>query len=68
VRHLKAFGRFWYDFIVGDDWRIAAAVVVTMAVVYTATQRDVNAWWLLPLVVLVMLGSSLRIATRRTSR
>jgi hypothetical protein len=30
VRLLKSFGRFWYDFIIGDDWKIAAAVVVAL--------------------------------------
>jgi hypothetical protein len=30
VRFLKGFGRFWWDFIVGDDWRIAAGVVVVL--------------------------------------
>ena len=24
---MKAFGRFWFDFVVGEDWRIAAGVV-----------------------------------------
>ena len=28
---LRSFGRFWYDFIVGDDWRIAAGVTVVLA-------------------------------------
>ncbi|GAA4735379.1 hypothetical protein [Phytohabitans rumicis] len=28
---LRAFGRFWYDFIVGDDWKIAVAVVTALA-------------------------------------
>ena len=23
-------GRFWYDFVVGDDWRIAAGVVAAL--------------------------------------
>jgi hypothetical protein len=32
VRFLKAFGRFWYDFIIGDDWKIAAAVVTALAI------------------------------------
>jgi hypothetical protein len=32
VRFLKGFGRFWYDFIIGDDWKIAAAVAVVLAV------------------------------------
>ncbi|MFG1704187.1 hypothetical protein ACFLIM_13440 [Nonomuraea sp. M3C6] len=32
MRFLKGFGRFWYDFIIGDDWKIAAAVVLALAV------------------------------------
>ena len=28
---VRGFFRFWYDFIVGDDWRIAAGVVVVLA-------------------------------------
>ncbi len=27
---MRAFGRFWYEFIVGDDWRIAAGVVLVL--------------------------------------
>jgi hypothetical protein len=27
MRYVQAFLRFWYAFIVGDDWRIAAGVV-----------------------------------------
>ncbi len=33
---LKAFGQFWYDFIVGDDWKIAAAVVTALALTAVA--------------------------------
>ena len=33
-RFLKAFGRFWYDFIIGDDWKIAAGVVVALALTF----------------------------------
>ena len=32
---LKAFGQFWYDFIIGDDWKIAVAVVVALGVLLT---------------------------------
>jgi hypothetical protein len=39
VRFLVGFGRFWYDFIIGDDWKIAAAVTSVLllgaVVVYT---------------------------------
>ena len=31
MNYVKAFGRFWYDFIIGDDWKIAAAVVLALA-------------------------------------
>jgi hypothetical protein len=41
VKLLKAFGRFWYDFIVGDDWKIAVAVVVALAVVAGAMKAGV---------------------------
>lgn len=33
MRYLKAFGQFWYEFIVGDDPKIAIAVVAALAVV-----------------------------------
>ena len=26
MRAVRAFGRFWYEFLVGDDWRIVAGV------------------------------------------
>ncbi|MBO0828409.1 MAG: hypothetical protein J2P24_11575 [Streptosporangiales bacterium] len=32
MRYVVAFGRFWYDFIIGDDWKIAVAVVTALAV------------------------------------
>ena len=32
MRFLKAFGRFWYDFIIGDDWKIAVAVIAALGV------------------------------------
>jgi hypothetical protein len=31
VRFLREFGQFWYDLIVGDDWKIAASVVIALA-------------------------------------
>jgi hypothetical protein len=32
MRFLIGFGRFWWDFITGEDWRIAAGVAVTLTV------------------------------------
>jgi hypothetical protein len=36
MKFLKAFGRFWYDFIIGDDWKIAVAVVIALALLLGA--------------------------------
>jgi hypothetical protein len=41
VKFLKAFGQFWYDFIIGDDWKIALAVVVSLVVLYAAMTAKV---------------------------
>jgi hypothetical protein len=32
MRLVAGFARFWWDFIVGDDWRIAAGVVLVLGV------------------------------------
>ena len=40
MKWLKQFGTFWFDFIVGDDWRIAVGVVVTT--IGRAAARDVG--------------------------
>lgn len=58
---LRALGAFWYDFIVGDDWRGAAAVAVALAVTVLLVQvAGVNAWWLMPVCVFAALAWSLR--------
>ena len=64
MRYLGAFGRFWWNFIVGDDWRVAAGVAVALALTAVLTHAGVNAWWLLPLAVAALLAESLRRAAR----
>ena len=66
MRYLRSFGRFWWNFIVGDDWRVAAGVAVALGLTAVLTHADVNAWWLLPAAVVLVLGLSLRRAARRT--
>lgn len=62
---LKAFAAFWYDFVVGDDWRVAVGVVVALAATYGVSRTSVAAWWLVPLAVALLLPFSLWRATRR---
>jgi len=50
-----SFFRFLWDFVVGDDPLVAAAIVAAIGV--TAA---VEVWWLLPLAVAAVLYLSLR--------
>jgi hypothetical protein len=67
MRYLRAFGRFWWDFIVGDDWVVAAAVGLGLVLTGILTGLGVDAWWLMPVVVALALAGSLRRATRVTA-
>jgi hypothetical protein len=64
-RRLRAFLAFLYDFVIGDDWRIAAGVVIGLALTYAVSQTSVPAWWLLPALLVLLLPASLWLATRR---
>jgi hypothetical protein len=64
---LRAFGAFWYDFVIGDDWVIAAGIVLALVGTYLLHKAGVPAWWLLPLFVVILLPASLWRATRSKS-
>lgn len=67
-RWLKRFGRFWYEFVVGDDWTIAAGVMVALAATYGLVRANpVPAWWLLPLACLAIVALAVRRANVRAS-
>ncbi len=68
MNRIKAFGAFWYDFMIGDDWHVAALVVAGLALTaILAHAAKVSAWWLLPLFVFAALGWSLHRATSNKS-
>ena len=58
------FGRFLYDFVVGDDWTVAVGVLLLGAATAAFAAEDWPVWWLPPLGVLGLLWFSLRRATR----
>ncbi len=62
---LRAFAAFWYDFVIGDDWLVAAGVVVSLALTYLLSRAAVPAWWLVPLFLVLLLPVSLWRASRR---
>jgi HAMP domain-containing protein len=49
-----------WDFIVGDDWRLALAAVTAIGVTAILCAFGLSAWWAAPLVALVALRRSLR--------
>lgn len=55
---LGALSRFLWEFVVGDDWRIALGVVVALGATAALAGAGVTAWWLLPVAVLGLLGAS----------
>ena len=58
MKYIRAFGAFWWDFIVGDDWRAAAGVAAGLAITAFLTHRDLAA---------LVLTMSLRHSTRASS-
>ena len=62
---IVAVAKFLYDFIVGDDWTVAAAVGIGLIVSAILNVNHIAAWWLIPVIVVLMLGVSLRRASRR---
>jgi len=62
---MRAFGAFIYDFVIGDDWWVAAGVAAGLAATYLlAHAAGVAAWWLVPLLLVALLPVSLWRAIR----
>ena len=61
MNYVRNFFAFWYDFIVGDAWEVAAGVLIALvvsAVLATSGLKNV-VWLILPLIVGVALALSL---------
>ncbi len=66
MKYITGFFQFWYDFIVGDDWTVAAVVVVALALTALLAHNAIAAWWLMPLAVALVLSASLwRVASKK---
>jgi hypothetical protein len=63
MRRLKGLLHGVWEFVVGDDWRIAAGVVLGLAVTALVSDTSLSAWWILPLIVVALLGFSVWRAT-----
>ena len=59
-----SFLRFWWDFVVGDDWRAALGIAIALGVAAALVAAGVDAWWLIPAAVVAVLYMSLARETR----
>ncbi len=57
---LRSFGRFWWDFVIGDDWRLAFASGAALAITAAVSRTAAAAWWITPTAVVAVLVSSVR--------
>jgi hypothetical protein len=58
MNRIQGLFRFLWDFVVGDDWRIAVAVASALLATLVLSNNGVTSWWLLPLVVAATLSAS----------
>ncbi len=65
MARIRAFAAFWYDFVVGDDWRVAAGVVAALAATAVVSRSTTPSWWIVPVAVVVLLPYSLWRVVRR---
>jgi len=68
TRRLRQFALFWYDFVVGDDWRAAAGVVIALAITKLVAASSFTAWWIVPVAVVLGLPLSLRYLRRASAK
>ncbi len=59
TKAIRSFFGFWYGFIVGDDWTVAAVIGLALLITGALNHRGIVAWWLLPLTVVTATGASL---------
>lgn len=62
---LVGFARFWYGFIIGDDWLAAAGVAVMLAGAYGLLRLGAPAWWFGPVAILATATYTIRRALYR---
>lgn len=49
-----------WDFVVGDDWRVALGIVVMLAATAAIAALGLPAWWLSPIATIAILYLSVR--------
>lgn len=56
---VKKFAVFWFDFLIGDDWRGTVIVLAAFALTHQLAGENLVSWWVLPLGVVILLPYNL---------
>ena len=67
MRYLRAFGAFWYDFLIGDRPELFVGSIAALVVVWVAIQMGLSATLaggLLVVLIVALAGLSVWSATR----
>ena len=64
LERLKSFGMFWYDFVIGDDWQVAAGLAAALALTFWLSTVAGPSWLVMPIAVALLLPYSIRRALR----
>ena len=59
VRVAVAVGKFIYGYIFGDDWTVAAVMILALIATGILVAAHITAWWLVPVLAVLMTGVSL---------
>lgn len=60
VSVIVAVARFLYGYVVGDDLLLAVVIGLSLVATGLLVALGVNAWWLVPVVAVLMTGLHLR--------
>jgi hypothetical protein len=60
VSAIRRFAFEVWDFVVGDDWANAVAVVVAIGITAILADAGIVAWWVMPVAVALLLWLSVR--------
>jgi len=63
MSRLRQFAVFWYDFVIGDDWRLAVGALLALALAGLIAHAGHSGWWIVPVVVGGLLSVSVLGAT-----
>jgi hypothetical protein len=56
---IKKFGAFWFDFLIGDDWRGTVIVLAAFILTHRLASENLVSWWVLPLGIVILLPYNL---------